>query len=84
MKKQVLISPEQERKIVLSLSYDKDDIKEMAYNLLERDVTDREVDNFINDMAYEIDDIAASLNDQADFDMSDIIYMYFKGGNMNK
>lgn len=84
MKKQVLISPEQERKIVLSLSYDKDDIKEMVYNLLERDVTDREVDNFINDMAYAIDDIAASLNDQADFDMSDIIYMYFKGGNMNK
>ena len=84
MKKQVLISPEQERKIVLSLSYDKDDIKEMAYNLLERDVTDREVDNFINDMAYEIDDLAESLNNQADFDMSDIIYMYFKGGNMNK
>ena len=84
MKKQVLISPEQERKIVLSLSYDKDDIKEMVYNLLERDVTDREVDNFINDMAYEIDDLAESLNNQADFDMSDIIYMYFKGGNMNK
>lgn len=81
MKKQVLISPEQERKIVLSLSYDKDDIKEMVYNLLKRDVTDREVDNFINDMAYEIDDLAESLNDQADFDMSDIIYMYFKGGN---
>lgn len=81
MKKQVLISPEQERKIVLSLSYDKDDIKEMAYNLLKRDVTDREVDNFINDMAYEIDDLAESLNNQADFDMSDIIYMYFKGGN---
>lgn len=81
MKKQVLISPEQERKIVLSLSYDKDDIKEMVYNLLERDVTDREVDNFINDMAYEIDDIAASLNDQADFDISDMICRYFKGGN---
>lgn len=81
MKKQVLISSEQERKIVLSLSYDKDDIKEMVYNLLERDVTDREVDNFINDMAYEIDDLAESLNNQADFDMSDIIYMYFKGGN---
>ena len=56
----------------------------MVYNLLERDVTDREVDNFINDMAYEIDDLAESLNNQADFDMSDIIYMYFKGGNMNK
>lgn len=77
MKKQVLISPEQERKIVLSLSYDKDDIKEMVYNLLKRDVTDREVDNFINDMAYEIDVIAASLNDEADFAISDIICKYW-------
>lgn len=77
MKKEVLIKEEyKENEPVLQLVYYKDDIK----NILEKcgiEPTEINVNNFLHDMGYRIDNLIEKLNNEANFNIQDIILGYY-------